>query len=37
MSLGLYWHERTHREPLFRWLRGRIGDIAGAAADAWTE
>jgi DNA-binding transcriptional LysR family regulator len=37
MSLGLYWHERTHREPLFRWLRGRIGDIAGAAADACTE
>ena len=29
MSLGLYWHERTHREPLLRWLRARIGNIAG--------
>jgi len=27
ISVGLYWHERTHREPLFRWLRSRIADL----------
>ena len=31
ISLGLYWHERTHREPLFRWLRSRIAELAGDA------
>ena len=29
VDMGLYWHERTHREPLFRWLRNRIGDVVG--------
>ncbi len=29
LSMGLFWHERTHREPLFRWLRGRIAHVAG--------
>lgn len=24
MCIGIYWHERTHKEPLFRWLRARI-------------
>jgi DNA-binding transcriptional LysR family regulator len=28
-SMGLFWHERTHREPVFRWLRGRIAHVAG--------
>ncbi|MBV7486842.1 LysR family transcriptional regulator [Bordetella sp. BOR01] len=34
ISLGLYWHERTHREPLFRWLRWRIAELAGATGTA---
>jgi DNA-binding transcriptional LysR family regulator len=29
LSMGLYWHERTHREPVFRWLRARIGSVVG--------
>lgn len=33
LSLGLYWHERTHREPLFRWLRALIGSVAGVDAE----
>ena len=28
MSIGIYWHERTHKEPLFRWLRARICSLA---------
>ena len=36
LSLGLYWHERTHRDPRFQWLRQRIAtlaaDIAGPGA-----
>lgn len=24
MCIGIYWHERTHKESLFRWLRARI-------------
>lgn len=28
LSMGLYWHERTHREPLFQWLRRRIAEVA---------
>lgn len=30
MSIGLYWHERTHREPVFQWLRERICDVVRA-------
>jgi DNA-binding transcriptional LysR family regulator len=30
MSIGIYWHERTHKEPLFRWLRTRICALAGS-------
>lgn len=29
MSMGLYWHERTHRDPTFQWLRQRIAAVAG--------
>lgn len=36
MSLGLYWHERTHREPLFRWLRTRIATALGPNIASWT-
>ena len=32
MCIGLYWHERTHKEPLFRWLRARIAALAAAIA-----
>jgi DNA-binding transcriptional LysR family regulator len=28
MVIGLYWHDRTHREPLYRWLRERIVDLS---------
>jgi|694.fasta_scaffold70060_3 DNA-binding transcriptional LysR family regulator len=28
MSIGIYWHERTHKESLFRWLRARICALA---------
>lgn len=28
MRIGIYWHERTHKEPLFRWLRSRICTLA---------
>lgn len=31
MCIGIYWHERTHQEPLFRWLRARICALAPAA------
>jgi DNA-binding transcriptional LysR family regulator len=31
MCIGIYWHERTHQEPLFRWLRARICALAGSA------
>lgn len=24
LSLGLYWHERTHRDSMYRWIRERI-------------
>ena len=24
LSLGLYWHERTHRDSMYRWVRERI-------------
>jgi DNA-binding transcriptional LysR family regulator len=34
MVIGLYWHERTHREPLFRWLRDRISAITATTASA---
>ena len=27
MSLGLFWHDRIHKEPLFRWLRERICEL----------
>jgi DNA-binding transcriptional LysR family regulator len=30
MSIGIYWHERTHKEPIFRWLRARICALAGS-------
>jgi DNA-binding transcriptional LysR family regulator len=34
LSMGLYWHERTHRDPKFQWLRQRIATVtAGIAAD----
>lgn len=33
LSMGLYWHERTHRDPTFQWLRQRIAALgAGIAA-----
>ena len=24
LSMGMYWHERTHRDPMYQWLRQRI-------------
>lgn len=24
LCIGIYWHERTHQEPIFRWIRSRI-------------
>ena len=24
LSIGLYWHERTHRDPMYRWIREQI-------------
>lgn len=24
LCIGIYWHERTHQEPIFKWLRSRI-------------
>ena len=24
LSIGLYWHERTHRDPMYKWIRARI-------------
>lgn len=32
LSMGLYWHERTHRDPLFQWLRQRLICLTGQAA-----
>jgi len=32
LSMGLYWHERTHRDPKFQWLRGRIAALASGIA-----
>jgi hypothetical protein len=36
MSLGLFWHDRIHKEPLFQWLRERICELTmtGAAIKA---
>ncbi|MBY4596422.1 LysR family transcriptional regulator [Ottowia caeni] len=34
LSMGLYWHERTHRHPMFQWLRQRIVELAGVPATA---
>lgn len=34
MSMGLYWHERTHRDPKFQWLRQRIATLAAGIAAA---
>lgn len=28
LCIGIYWHERTHREPIFRWLRAQIGALS---------
>jgi DNA-binding transcriptional LysR family regulator len=32
LSMGLYWHERTHRDPKFQWLRERIAALAAGIA-----
>lgn len=24
LSVGLYWHEKTHRDPMYQWIRERI-------------
>ena len=34
LSMGLYWHERTHRDPKFQWLRERIAALAAGIAAA---
>lgn len=34
LSMGLYWHERTHRDPKFQWLRERIATLATGFAVA---
>jgi DNA-binding transcriptional LysR family regulator len=34
LSMGLYWHERTHRHPMFQWLRQRIVTVTGTAPAA---
>lgn len=34
LSMGLYWHARTHRHPLFQWLRTRITALVGAVPRA---
>ena len=35
LSMGLYWHERSHRDPRLQWLRQRIAALfAETAADA---
>ena len=34
MSMGLYWHERTHRDPKFQWVRQRIATLAAGVAAA---
>ena len=26
LSIGLYWHERTHRDPMYQWLRESIAN-----------
>jgi DNA-binding transcriptional LysR family regulator len=32
LSMGLYWHERTHRDSTFHWLRQRIAAVAAGIA-----
>lgn len=27
LRMGMYWHERTHRDPKFQWLRQRIAAV----------
>lgn len=31
LCMGMYWHERTHRDPKLQWLRQRIADVLGSA------
>lgn len=33
-TIGLYWHERMHREPACRWLREQIAAAAGSIEEA---
>jgi DNA-binding transcriptional LysR family regulator len=27
LAMGMYWHERTHRDPTFQWLRQRVAIV----------
>lgn len=29
MTIGMYWHERTHRSPVHRWFRALVQDVLG--------
>jgi DNA-binding transcriptional LysR family regulator len=33
LGMGMYWHERTHRDPNFQWLRQRIAVLVGSMPD----
>jgi DNA-binding transcriptional LysR family regulator len=33
LKVGLFWHERTHRDPMFRWIRDRIARCLPGALD----
>jgi DNA-binding transcriptional LysR family regulator len=33
LGMGMYWHERTHRDAKFQWVRQRIAAIVGSIPD----
>jgi DNA-binding transcriptional LysR family regulator len=37
LSMGMYWHERTHRDPKVQWLRQRIAVVISTMAGLNTE
>ena len=37
LSMGMYWHERTHRDPKFQWLRHCIAELVGPLAGGSVE